>query len=360
MYFKADIPESIARALHRGIVIPAVPLALSADRHLDERRQRALLRYYAAAGVGGVAIGVHTTQFAIREPRHNLFETLLRVSASVFNEIDSGLEGPRREPLVRIGGICGQTPQAFREASFLREAGYHAGLLNLGALRESSEQVVIAHCREVAAQIPVFGFYLSESVGGRILPYSFWRQFAEIENVAAVKIACFNRYQTINVIRAIVDAGRDDIALYTGNDDHIILDLITPYRFRRDGQVVTRHFAGGLLGHWAVWTRRAVEQLELCRAANVTGGASDEVLTLANEVTDANAALFDPSHNFAGCIAGLHYVLMRQGLFDNLCLLDPNEALSPGQANEIERVIATYPHLHDDDFVAEHIKRWLS
>jgi dihydrodipicolinate synthase/N-acetylneuraminate lyase len=354
------IKEMSSRTLNRGIVIPAVPLALTADRKFDDRRQRALLRYYAAAGAGGMAVGVHTTQFAIRDEKHNLFESVLRLAAAVMNEIDAGLEGDRAEPLVRIGGICGLTPQALQEAAFLREAGYHAGLLNLGALRAVGEKEVIAHCRLVAAEIPLFGFYLGEAVGGRELPYSFWRQFAEIESVVGVKVACFNRYKTIDCIRAIVDAGRDDIALYTGNDDHIVLDLVIPYRFQATGQSVERYFAGGLLGHWAVWTKRAVEQLDRCHAAIRAGGVSRELLTLANEITDANAAFFDPTHGFAGCIAGLHYVLMRQGLFTNICLLDPKEQLSPGQAQEIDRVYSAYPHLNDDTFVAENRDRWLT
>jgi dihydrodipicolinate synthase/N-acetylneuraminate lyase len=356
----STINSTILAVLRRGIVIPAVPLALTTDRRLDERRQRALLRYYAAAGAGGMAVGVHTTQFAIRDPKHNLHEPLLRLAAAVIDEIDAGLEGKRIEPLVRVGGICGPTPQALKEAALLREAGYHAGLLNLGALRGVGEDEVVAHCRLVAREIPLFGFYLSETVGGRELPYSFWRKFAEIENVVAIKVACFNRYKTIDCLRAVVDAGRDEIALYTGNDDNILLDLLTPFRFQSRGRGVERHFVGGLLGHWAVWTRRAVEQLARCQAAQQANDVSRELLTLANEVTDANAAFFDPPHGFAGCIAGLHYVLKRQGLFENLCLLDPNEQLSPGQAAEIERVYAAYPHLNDDAFVAEHLDRWLT
>jgi len=356
---RASADDSVVQILKRGIVIPAVPLALTDDRKFDERRQRALLRYYAAAGAGGMAVGVHTTQFAIREPKHRLFEPVLRLAAAVIDEIDAAIDGQRVKPLVRIGGICGPTPQALSEASFLRETGYHAGLLNLGALRGASEKDVINHCRRIAAEIPLFGFYLNEAVGGRDLPYTFWRQFAEIENVVAVKIACFDRYKTIDCIRAIADAGRD-IALYTGNDDHIILDLVTPHRFQVNHRSAERRIVGGLLGHWAVWTKCAAEQLDRCHSAASSGSVSRELLALATEVTDANAAFFDPAHGFAGCIAGLHYILVRQGLLANMCLLDPAEQLSPGQADEIERVHAAYPHLNDDAFVMENTERWLS
>jgi len=351
--------ESVRQGLHRGLVIPAVPLALTADRFFDERRERGLLRYYVAAGAGGLAVGVHTTQFAIRDPKYGLFEPVLKLAAHVMDEVDAGLEGPRTAPLVRVGGVCGETPQAVREATFLRDHGYQAGLLNLGAMRNQRDESVISHCRKVADVIPLFGFYLNAGVGGRELPYSFWRAFAEIENVVAIKIACFDRYETIDCIRAIVEAGRDDIALYTGNDDHIILDLVTPFRFRVNGTVVERRFVGGLLGHWAVWTQRAVEQLNRCHNAVKSNTLGSGILVLANEVTDANAAFFDPAHGFAGCIPGIHHVLKRQGLFANDFCLNPDEQLSPGQADEMDRVWAAYPHLNDDQFVTENLDRWL-
>jgi dihydrodipicolinate synthase/N-acetylneuraminate lyase len=277
-----------------------------------------------------------------------------------MDEVDSGLEGDRAVPLVRIGGICGATSQAVREAELLRHLGYHAALLNLGALRTELEDEVISHCSRVAAEIPLVGFYLNEAVGGRALPHSFWRRFTEIENVVAIKIACFDRYKTIDCIRAVAESGRSDIALYTGNDDHIILDLLTPFRFVVGGHTVERRFVGGLLGHWAVWTRQAVEQLVRCHQAAASPEIGGELLTLANEVTDANAAFFDSGHGFAGCIAGIHHVLMRQGLFANNYCLNPDEHLSPGQAEEIERVCAAYPQLNDDEFVAENLDRWLT
>lgn len=328
----------VRAALHRGLVIPACPLALNASRKLDERRQRALLRYYHAARAGGVAVGVHTTQFAIRDPKHALFEPVLTLAAEEFKN------DPRR--LVRIGGVCGLTPQAVREATLLRELGYDAALVSLATLKPATEAEMIAHCREIAHIIPIVGFYLQPAVGGKMLPRSFWRQFAEIENVVAIKIAPFNRYQTLDVIHAIKDSGRTDIALYTGNDDTIVLDLISPYPVR---------IVGGLLGHWSVWTQKAVELLAKCHSEP----ASPEMLRLANEVTDSNAAFFDAANGFAGCIAGLHEILRRQGLLEGLWCLDEHETLSPGQLAEIDRVCAAYPHLSDDDFVAEHRDAWL-
>ncbi|MBI5397205.1 MAG: dihydrodipicolinate synthase family protein [Verrucomicrobia bacterium] len=329
--------------LHRGVVVPAHPLALNAQRRLDERRQRALTRYYLAAGAGGLAVGVHTTQFEIRDPKVGLFEPVLALAAE---EMDRA-----QRPLVRIAGICGATKQAMAEARTLHELGYHAGLLSLAALRDATEGELIAHCRTVAEIIPVVGFYLQPAVGGRVLPYPFWRRFAEIENVVAIKMAPFNRYQTQDVVRAVVEAGRDDIALYTGNDDNIVLDLLTPFRFAgRERRIV-----GGLLGHWAVWTKRAVELLDRCHRE----AASPELLRLAVEVTDSNAAFFDAANNFRGCIAGLHEVLRRQGLLEGIWCLNPAETFGPGQREEIDRVYRAYPHLNDDEFVARHRDEWL-
>lgn len=329
--------------LQRGIAIPAHPLALTAQRKLDERRQRALSRYYIAAGVGGLAVGVHTTQFAIRDAEVGLFRPVLELAKE---EMDRAAK-----PLVRIGGICGVTQQATAEASLLNELGYHAGLLSLGAMRDVSEDELITHCRAVAEIMPIIGFYLQPSVGGRVLKHAFWRRFAEIENVIAIKIAPFNRYQTIDVVHAVIEAGRDDITLYTGNDDSIVADFLTPFRF--EGK--ERRIVGGLLGHWSVWTQRAVELLEQCRNATAT----PELLRLGIEVTDSNAAFFDAANGFRGCIAGLHEVLRRQGLLEGLWCLDEHESLSPGQLEEIDRVYRAYPHLNDDDFVARHRDDWL-
>lgn len=329
--------------LRHGVAIPAHPLALDAQRRLDERRQRALARYYVAAGAGGLAVGVHTTQFAIRDPKIGLFRPVLELARE---EMDRAAK-----PLVRIGGICGTTKQAVSEAELLRSLGYHVGLLSLGALRDAAEDEMIAHCRTVAEVLPVVGFYLQPGVGGRVLRHSFWRRFAEIENIVAIKMAPFNRYQTIDVVRAVIEAGRDDITLYTGNDDNIVADFLTPYRFAGK----ERRIVGGLLGHWSVWTRRAVELLEKCRHA----GATPELLRLGIEVTDSNAAFFDAANAFHGCIAGLHEILRRQGLLEGLWCLDPRESLSPGQLEEIDRVHAAYPHLNDDDFVTQHRDEWL-
>ena len=344
--------QTIKAILDRGIAIPAHPLALTSARKLDERRQRALSRYYIAAGAGGLAVGVHTTQFEIRDPHTGLFEPVLKLAADEMNRADQN----RPEPLVRIAGICGQTQQATREAALVKELGYHAGLLSLGAMRTATEDQLIAHARAVASIIPVVGFYLQPAVGGRVLPYSFWRRFAEIENVVAIKMAPFNRYQTIDVVRAVADAGRDDIVLYTGNDDNIVMDLLTPHRFAgKDWRI-----RGGLLGHWAVWTKRAVELLRECQET-VSSGAATSVALLrrAIEVTDSNAAFFDAANAFAGCIAGLHEVLRRQGLLEGIWCLNPSETLGAGQLDEIDRVYAAYPHLHDDAFIEEHRDEWL-
>jgi dihydrodipicolinate synthase/N-acetylneuraminate lyase len=348
--------EAFREVLSRGVVIPAHPLALSRERKLDERRQRALSRYYIAAGAGGLAVGVHTTQFEIRDPRHGLLRPVLEMAADEMRRAEMG----RRNPLVKVAGICGETRQALREAELALELGYDAGLVSLGALEDAGEDVLVEHCREVSKVLPVFGFYLQVAVGGRRLPHSFWRRFAEIPEVVAVKIAPFNRYQTLDVVRAVAESGREDISLYTGNDDNIVLDLLTPYRFPSGGRVVERRIAGGLLGHWAVWTRKAVELLERCHGA-VEGseGISVDLLKTAAEVTDANAALFDAANHFKGCIAGIHEVLRRQGLLEGIWCLDPAETPGPGQMEEIDRVIQSYPHLSDDAFVEEHRDEWL-
>lgn len=316
-------------SFRKGGVIPAHPLALTAERKLDERRQRALTRYYVAAGVSGVAVGVHTTQFAIREAG------LLRPVLELAREEAAGV--------VRIGGVCGPTRQAVREAGLLRDLGYHAGLLSLAALVNANGRKLIEHVRAVAEVLPVVGFYLQPAVGGRVLPYAFWRQFVEIENVVGIKIAPFNRYQTLDVMRAVAESGRE-LALYTGNDDNIVVDLLSEFQGVR--------FVGGLLGHWAVWTKRAVEMQAKVRKHK-------DPLRLNLEVTDSNAAFFDAANGFKGCIAGLHEVLRRQGLLDGIWCLDPREGLSKGQAEEIDRVYAAYPHLHDDAFVAAHRDEWL-
>jgi len=342
--------------LDRGVVIPAQPLALTAERRLDERRQRALSRYYIDAGVGGVAVGVHTTQFAIRDPKVGLFEPVLYLAAEELNRAEDQGKGP----LVRIGGICGPTAQAVKEARLLHDLDYDAGLLSLAALVDSDINELINHCKAVAAVIPVIGFYLQPSVGGRVLPYTFWRRFAEIPNVVAIKIAPFNRYRTLDVVRAVVEAGRDDIALYTGNDDNIVADLTTPFRLKRGQEGIERRIVGGLLGHWSVWTKRAVELLQRCHEeAEGTFGVTDALTAHGVAVTDSNAAFFDAANGFAGCIAGLHEVLRRQGLLEGLWCLDPEEGLSPGQLEEIDRVYAQYPELNDDEFVAAHRDEWL-
>ena len=352
-----SLPARVARVLHRGVVVPAHPLALDASRRMNERRQRALSRYYIAAGSGGLAVGVHTTQFQIRNPEIALFKPVLQIAAEEMNAADRD----RAEPLLRIGGICGPTRQAVAEAVLLRELGYHAGLLNLGALPDATDDQLIDHCRAVAAEFPVVGFYLQPGSGGRVLPYSFWRRFTDIPAVVAIKIAPFHRYRTIDVVRAVVEAGRDDIALYTGNDDNIVLDLVTPHRFIHNGQPVTRRFVGGLLGHWSVWTRAAVQVLNECHAAVASGGAvSQELLARAIEVTDCNAVVFDVANQFRGSTAGIHEILRRQGLLEGTwCLAEERSLLSPGQGAELDRVTSAYPHLTDDNFVRENLRHWM-
>jgi hypothetical protein len=349
------LDSRIQSALARGTVIPAHPLALTAERRLDERRQRALTRYYVDAGAGGLAVGVHTTQFAIRNPRVGLFEPVLRLAAEEMDCADRS----RREPLARIGGICGDTAQAVREAQLLFDLGYSAGLLSLAALKDADDAALLAHSRTVAEILPIIGFYLQPAVGGRTLSYAFWRQFAEIDNVVAIKVAPFNRYQTLDVIRAVAESGRN-IGLYTGNDDNIVTDLITPYAFYVDGKIVEHRIVGGLLGHWAVWTRSAVDTLQRCHAASAQDSVPRDLLQIGLQVTDCNAAFFDAAHNFAGCIAGLHEVLRRQGILQGIWCLDPHETLSCGQFAEIDRVYAAYPHLNDDAFVRERRDQWLT
>ena len=343
--------------LDRGVAIPAQPLALTAERILDERRQRALSRYYIDAGVGGIAVGVHTTQFAIRDPKIGLFEPVLTLAKEEMDRADAKNETPQ----VRIGGICGPTAQAVQEAELLKSLGYHAGLLSLAALAESNVDEMIAHCQAVAETIPVVGFYLQPSVGGRVLPYAFWRRFVDIEGIVAIKMAPFNRYQTLDVVRAVVEAGRDDIALYTGNDDNIVHDLVTAYHLKNGNTTVERHIVGGLLGHWSVWTQKAVELLNRCHEeVHNRDYISDELLSLGIAVTDTNAVFFDAANAFQGCIAGLHEVLRRQGLLEGLWCLDPNEGLSAGQLEEIDRVYAQYPELNDDAFIEAHRDEWLN
>ncbi|MBI2679924.1 MAG: dihydrodipicolinate synthase family protein [Candidatus Solibacter usitatus] len=328
--------------LQRGIVIPAHPLALTAERKIDERRQRALTRYYLAAGAGGAAVGVHTTQFEIHEPGRGMFRPVLELA----------MQEMRGRDAVAVAGIVGATPQAVREAELAIECGYHTGLLSLAALPDASVPELLEHARAVAAVIPLFGFYLQPAVGGRELPVDFWRGFAEIENVVAIKIAPFNRYQTLDVIRAVADSGRaSEIALYTGNDDNIVGDLVTPFGFAER----TLRMVGGLLGHWAVWTLRAVELLERIHVES----ASADLLAIGTQITDANAALFDAANQYHGAIAGVHEVLRRQGLLVGRWCLNPAEDLSPGQSQEIDRVCAAYPHLSDDAFVREHLDEWL-
>jgi dihydrodipicolinate synthase/N-acetylneuraminate lyase len=335
---------AVLQLLRQGVAIPAHPLALNAARRLDERRQIALTRYYCDAGAGGIAVGVHTTQFAIRDPKIGLYQPVLRLAAGEARAFES-CSGRR---VVKVAGVSGLTPQAVAEAAFARDAGYDVALLSLGALKTASEADLLEHCRTVGRELPLCGFYLQPSVGGRLLSYEFWRGFCALESVVAIKVAPFNRYQTVDVLRGVADSGRASaIALYTGNDDNIIPDLLTA-------------FQGGLLGQWAVWTRRAVELLDRVHACKrAEGSGALDILNEAASLTDANAALFDVRNAFAGCIAGLHEILRRQGLMEGRWCLDPDEDLSPGQLEEIDRVARAYPQWTDDDFVRENRDRWL-
>lgn len=350
-----QIPENILETLHKGVVIPAMPLALNRDRKLDERRQRAIIRYYLDAGAGGVAVAVHTTQFEIRLPEINLYEPVLSIAREEFDDFANRKKG---QP-IRIAGIIGETSQAVREAGLASTLGYHAGLLSLAAFPDASNESILEHCRKIADIIPIVGFYLQPAVGGRILDVDFWRAFAQIKNVIAIKIAPFNRYQTLDVVRGVIESGRaHEIALYTGNDDSILVDLLSEYNLPTAQGIFSKRIVGGLLGHWAVWTRTAVKLLEKIQKGGLKGNIQQQ-LDLANRITDSNAAFFDAANNFKGCIVGLHEVLRRQGLLEGLWTLNPDEKLLPGQKKEIDRVYEAYPDLNDDEFVAENLEKWL-
>jgi dihydrodipicolinate synthase/N-acetylneuraminate lyase len=334
----------VRKRLAEGLVIPAHPLALTSARKLNERRQRALTRYYLAAGAGGVAVGVHTTQFAIRDPKIGLYQPVLELA----------MEETAKANVVKIAGVCGPRHQAVKEAELARLLGYDAILLSMGGLKELETDELVEHAKAIANVMPVVGFYLQPSVGGRPLSYEFWREFSKIENVVAIKMAPFNRYQTMDVLRGVIDSGRaSDISLYTGNDDSILIDLLTRWNFGGE----TLRIVGGLLGHWAVWTSKAVQHLALAKRSGPE--IPIEMLTLAQQITDANAAFFDAAHGFAGCIAGIHEVLHRQDLLEGIWCLDESESLSPGQSAEIDRVYKAYPNLSDDSFVQEHLDEWL-
>ncbi|WP_042146667.1 dihydrodipicolinate synthase family protein [Paucisalibacillus sp. EB02] len=348
------LKTELKKALLEGAVIPAHPLALTEDRKLDLQGQRALTRYYIEAGVGGIAVGVHTTQFEIRDPQFNLFEDVLRLA------IEEIVRANVPENFIKIAGICGPVEQALEEAAFAKEIGYDLGLLSMGGLSDLSEEALIERTKKVAAVIPVIGFYLQPAVGGRVFSYDFWCELAETPNVHAIKIAPFNRYLTTDVVRAVVSSSRNgEIALYTGNDDNIIADLLTTYSFNVNGVRIEKRIVGGLLGHWSVWTKRVVETFRELNVVRESKQIPTSLLTLGQEITDANAAFFDAKNQFKGSIAGINEVLSRQGILKgNWCLLD-REVLSPGQLEEIDRVYAAYPHLHDDDFVKENIAKWL-
>lgn len=347
--------QSAQKKLAEGTFIPAMPLALNENRLLDERRQRALIRYYLDAGVGGLAVGVHTTQFAIRNANVGLYEPVFRLAMEEITKF----EEQTGKIIVKVAGVCGEQEQAMQEALLAQKYGYDVALLSPGGLQHISEAEMLKRTQHVANILPVMGFYLQESVGGRRFSYNYWQKLCEIEGVVAIKAAPFNRYQTLDVVRAVAFSSRaEKIALYTGNDDHIVMDLLTTYRFLKDGKPVEIGFVGGLLGHWAVWTQPAVKYFHEIKAAKKSGDIPAHFLQLANEVTDANAAFFDAANNFKGCIAGLHEVLFRQGLLEGIWCLDKEETLSSGQKEEINRVFALYPYLQDTAFIQANIDRW--
>jgi hypothetical protein len=346
------IDPIIKEQLQAGTIIPAHPLALTSDHKIDEERQRRLTRYYMACGVGGLAVGVHTTQFEIRRPEISLLEPVYRLAAEEIAKADL------RRPFIKVAGICGTTTNALNEAALAVSYGYYLGLLSLGGLNNLTETELLIHVEAIAEIIPVFGFYLQPAVGGRILSFDFWLQFAEIPNVQAIKVAAFNRYQTLDVVRAVCSSGRaNQIALYTGNDDNIVNDLLTRYQFTINGKKIEKRFVGGLLGHWSVWTRSAVELFDHIKLALSQNTIDIEsLLTTNTHVTDMNAIIFDERNKFHGCIPGIHQILYRQGLLDGIWCLNPNEKLSHGQLEEIERIYQYYPHLTDDNFVHEFLK----
>jgi dihydrodipicolinate synthase/N-acetylneuraminate lyase len=353
------IGPSVFEKLWEGCVIPAHPLALTPESRLDERCQRALTRYYLAAGAGGLAVGVHTTQFAIHSPKVGLYQPVLELAIATAAE---SVRAGGIEPPIMIAGLVGDTAQALREAQLAADLGYHLGLLSLTALRGKPVDALIDHAKQVAQVIPVMGFYLQSTISGMTLPKEFWSRLVQIPNVRAIKVAPFNRYQTLDVLEAVASSGRQgDIALYTGNDDNILIDLATRYTFRTEQGDVPLHVVGGLLGQWACWTKRAVEQLaRIKQIRQAHGPIPTDLLTLAAQMTLANKAIFDADHAFTGCIPGISYILHRQGLMAHIGVLDPAERFSPGQTEQIDAIVRQYPHLTDDDFVAANRDAWLA
>ncbi len=351
-----EIPKDVLAALQQGMVIPALPLALDENRKPDEQRQRALMRYYLDAGAGGVAVAVHTTQFEIRLPEINLYRPVLELAKEEFDRFVA----ETNKPVFRLAGVIGKTEQAVSEAKIALGLGYHAVLLSVAAFADADNDQIIEHCKKVAEVVPIIGFYLQPAVGGRRLDVNFWREFAKIENVVAIKMAPFNRYQTFDVVRGVAESGRaGEIALYTGNDDNILVDLLSEYKINLGNRTINKRIVGGLLGHWAVWTHAAVQLLEKVKSGHLNNDMQ-ETLALANQITDCNAAFFDVANNFDGCITGIHEVLRRQGLLKGIWTLNENETLSPGQKEEIDRVYVAYPHLNDDIFVRENLEKWFA
>lgn len=352
----SELPKDLVEQFRKGVVIPAHPLSLTEDKQIDEEDMQLLARYYIDAGVGGIAVGVHTTQFEIRDPDVNLLEPVLKFTSNCIDDYCT----KKGKQILKISGVCGETKQAVQEAELSKSLGFHAVLLSLSALKDKTIDEMVEHCATVAKVMPIIGFYLQPAVGGRTLPYEFWYKFCKIENVLGIKMAPFNRYQTFDVVRGLCEAGAENrITLYTGNDDNIVLDLITPYKINTSRGDITVRVKGGLLGHWCVWTNKAVQLLEEChKYSESNSDIPQELLTRAIQVTDSNAVFFDAANAFHGCIPGVHEVLKRNGLMKSIRCLNPNELLSPGQADEITRVSEAYPHLTDDDFIRNNIVNW--
>ena len=347
--------DAAMKAFQAGMIIPATPLALTADKKLDENRQRLLMRYYLNAGAGGIASGVHSTQFEIHDEKVGLLAPVLEI---VSDEIDR-YEDQSKATIFKVAGACGPVAQAVKEAELAKRLGYDAVLLSPGGLPGLSEKDFIHRTQEVAAVMPVIGFSLQKAVGGPAFSYAYWEELSEIDNVIGIKVAPFDRYQSLDIIRAVaLSTRKDKIALYTGNDDNIGIDLLTTFSFVKDGKTYEKNFVGGLLGHYSVWTKSAGELFARFKTARETGEITAELLTLAAQITDMNAAVFDPANGFTGCISGLHEVLRRQGLLAGIWCISDKERLSPGQVEELDRVCYMYPELIDDGFIKDNIAQW--
>lgn len=301
-------------------------------------------------------MGVHTTQFAIR--KKGLYEPVLRLAVDTVSDLRA------RRPIIKVAGVSGTPEQAVAEAQLAADLGYDLALVIPGGSKTEDE--LLEKVRLVSSVIPVFGFYLQPAVGGMPLSFKFWRILSDIEGVAAIKIAPFDRYRTFDVMRGVLMSERcSEIALYTGNDDNIVADLFASLSAVVGGEKREVRFVGGLLGQWAVWTRRAVSTLAMVKRARKGGLVPAEMRELfeeAGEMTEANAVIFDATNDFKGSIAGIGEVLRRQGLTANSKTLESRDSLSPGQSREIEEMLIRHPSLHteDDEMIRQRLDQWLA